>query len=161
MSLRKKPWNRTDHPVYAVSSRNGNEQNMHIISYATAISMQPKRYVVGIFEGTKTLELISANPEFVLQILSKEQYPLVRLLGQQSGHSINKIARLQKRNLITEWKGFSVLKDALAFLHLKAIDQFNGGDHTGFLCEVIAYKNMNEGVPLTLNVLREKQIIRG
>ena len=161
MSLRKKPWNRTDHPVYAVSSRNCNEQIMHIISYATAISMQPKRYVVGIFEGTKTLELINANPEFVLQILSKEQYPLVRLLGQQSGHSINKIARLQKRNLLTEWKGFPVLKDALSFLHLKVIDQFNGGDHTGFLCEVIAYKNMNEGVPLTLNVLREKQIIRG
>jgi flavin reductase (DIM6/NTAB) family NADH-FMN oxidoreductase RutF len=161
MSVRKKPWNRTDHPVYSFSSTDGIENNMHIISYVTAISMQPKRFIVGIYEGTKTLELVKKKKEFVLQLLSDQQYSLVRLLGQQSGHHINKISRLQKRDLLTEWRNYPVLKDALSFMHLKIIGQMNGGDHIGFLCDVVAYKNINSGTPLTLNLLREKQIIRG
>jgi len=64
MSIRKKPWNRTDHPVYSISSTDGKENNMHIISYVTAISMQPKRYVVGVYEGTKTLDLINKRSGF-------------------------------------------------------------------------------------------------
>ena len=161
MSLRKKPWNRTDHPVYSISSSDGKENNMHIISYVTAISMQPKRYVVGIYEGTKTLELVEKNPVFVLQILSKKQAPLVRLLGQQSGNKINKIERLKKRNLLTEWEGFPVLKEAAAVLLLRATESFDGGDHRGFICDVLAHKNLNDEAILTLNYLRDKKIIRG
>ena len=161
MSLRKKPWNRTNQPVYSICCGNSMEFNMHIISYVTPISMQPKQYVVGIYHGTKTLELIEKNPVFILQLLSEKQYPLIRLLGQQSGHRINKIEKLQKRDLITEWNHFPVLKEALAVIQLKIISTFEGGDHRGFLCDVIAYKNIQEGKPLTLDYLREKKMIRG
>lgn len=161
MSIRKKPWNRTDHPVYSISSTDGKENNMHIISYVTAISMQPKRYVVGVYEGTKTLDLINKNPVFVLQILSQKQASLVRLLGQQSGKKIHKIDRLKKRKLLTEWEGFPVLKEAAAVLLLKATESFDAGDHKGFICDVQAYKNLNDEKILTLNYLRDKKIIRG
>jgi flavin reductase (DIM6/NTAB) family NADH-FMN oxidoreductase RutF len=161
MSLRKKPWNRTNQPVYAVSSKWGEENNMHIATYVTPISMQPKQYVAGIYHGTKTLELIEKNPVFILQLLSEKQYPLIRLLGQQSGHKINKIEKLRKRDLIIEWNHFPVLKEALAIIQLKVISDFKGGDHKGFLCDVLAYKNLQEGKPLTLDYLREKKIIRG
>ena len=33
-------------------------------------------------------------------------------------------------------------------------------DHRLFLCEVISYKNMNDGKALTLDILREKKLIR-
>jgi len=123
--------------------------------------MQPKQYVVGIYHGTKTLELVEKNPVFILQLLSEKQYPLIRLLGQQSGHRINKIEKLQKRGLITEWNHFPVLKEALALLQLKIISTFEGGDHRGFLCDVLAYKNVHEGKSLTLDYLRGKKLIRG
>ncbi len=136
---------------------------MHIITYAQAVSMQPKQFICAIYLGTKTLELLENNPHFVLQILSAEQYRLVDLLGKKSGNNINKIERLQKRNLLTEWNGFFILKDALAVMEMKAeaiVIKSNQPDHQLFLCDVIAYKNLNEGSPLTTQILGEKKIIR-
>ncbi|MCX6293106.1 MAG: flavin reductase, partial [Sphingobacteriales bacterium] len=72
---------------------------------------------------------------------------------------INKIEKLSKRNLLSEWKGFNVLKEALALMEMKVIDEMDGGDHVCFLCDVVAYKNINEGKELTLNILSEKKII--
>jgi flavin reductase (DIM6/NTAB) family NADH-FMN oxidoreductase RutF len=162
----KKPWNRPNLPVYSICSHAGEEHNMHIITYATAVSMQPKQFVVAVYNGTKTLQLVQANPHFVLQILAANQYNLVRLLGQQSGNKINKIQRLQKRNLVQQWNNFFVLKDALAYMEMRAtpllVDKKQQQpDHQLFLCDVIAHKNVNEGAPLTLDILRQQQIIRG
>ena len=41
--MMKKPWNRINIPVYSVSSKYGEKQNMHICTYVSAVSMQPKR----------------------------------------------------------------------------------------------------------------------
>ena len=160
----QRPWNRVNLPVYSISSKDANGNcNMHIITYAQAVSMQPKQFICAIYLGTKTLELLENNPHFVLQILSAEQYRLVDLLGKKSGNNINKIERLQKRNLLTEWNGFFILKDALAVMEMKAeaiVIKSNQPDHQLFLCDVIAYKNLNEGSPLTTQILGEKKIIR-
>lgn len=164
----QRPWNRVNLSVYSISSKDleGNS-NMHIIIYAQAVSMQPKQFVCAIYYGTKTLELVEKNPHFVLQILGVEQYRLVDLLGKKSGNNINKIERLQKRNLLTEWNGFYILKDALAIMEMKAIplpinekNEVNQPDHKLFLCDVIAYKNLKVGTPLTTQILGEKKIIR-
>jgi flavin reductase (DIM6/NTAB) family NADH-FMN oxidoreductase RutF len=157
----KRPWNRVNLPVYSISSTDGKgNYNMHIITYANQISMQPKRFVCGIYEGTKTLENVINHKQFVLQLLSEKQYRLVDLLGKKSGHQMNKIERLEKRKLITDWNEFPILKDALAVMWLKVISSFPGGDHTGFLCDILQYKNINEGEPLTLDTLREHKLIR-
>ena len=157
----KRPWNRINLPVYSISSNNGNgHHNMHIITYASQISMQPKRFICGIYRGTKTLEYIQEQPKFVLQLLASHQYRLTDLLGKKSGHQIDKMARLEKRKLLTNWKEYKVLKECLAVMELEVISSFDGGDHIGYLCDVIDYKNMNEGTPLTLDILREHKLIR-
>jgi flavin reductase (DIM6/NTAB) family NADH-FMN oxidoreductase RutF len=92
--------------------------------------------------------------------LAESQYRLIPLLGQKSGKKIDKIARLEKRSLISEWQGFKILKEALAVMELKIINSFAGGDHQLFLCELVAYKNLNEGEALSLDTLRAHQLIR-
>ena len=157
---RKKPWNRVNLPVYSISSKNGHHHNMHIITYASQISMQPKRFVCGVYHGTKTLENIEAGGSFVLQLLAATQYRLVDLLGKKSGHSIDKISRLQKRKELEEWNGFYVLKNCLAVMHLTVTGSFEGGDHRGFVGDVSAWKNLHDGEALTLDVLRAHKLIR-
>jgi flavin reductase (DIM6/NTAB) family NADH-FMN oxidoreductase RutF len=159
VQIKKKPWNRVDLPVYSISSKGNEYDNMNIITYASAVSMKPKRFICAVYKNTKTLENVRLNGSFVLQILSDTQYALVRLLGKQSGNKINKIGRLRKRNLISDWKGFNVLKDALAVMEMNIINEIDGGDHVCFLCDVVAYKNLNDGNELTLNILSEKKII--
>ncbi|MBU6158751.1 MAG: flavin reductase [Bacteroidetes bacterium] len=162
MSMRKKPWNRTDQPVYSISSKIGDQHNMHIATYVTPISMQPKQYVVGIYEGTRTLELVEQQQVFVLQLLAAHQYNLVPLLGKQSGHQIDKIQRLQKRKLLDQWNDFYILKDALSVVLLQGQTPIQtNGDHRVYICDVLSWKNLNQGEVLTLDYLREKKVIRG
>jgi len=157
---RKKPWNRVNLPIYSISSKTSDNCNMQIITYASQISMQPKRFICGIYHGTQTLLNIEVSGEFVLQLLADSQYRLVDLLGKKSGKLINKIGKLQKRNELEEWNGFYILKNCLAVIHLKTISSFEGGDHKGFLCDVITFKNLNEGNIMTLDTLRDKKMIR-
>jgi len=79
----KRPWNRTNLPVYSVSSGLGNDANMHICTYVSSVSMEPKRYMVAIYKNTKTLQNIESHGEFVLQLLASDQFNLVKLLGKQ------------------------------------------------------------------------------
>lgn len=159
MSIRKKPWNRVDLPVYSVSSK-GITDNMHICTYVSAVSMQPKRMMVALYDGTRTLANVTMTRQFVLQLLHEDQYRLVNQLGKLSGNNIDKISRLQKRNLLSTWNNYFILKDALAVMELQTIEIIPAGDHTMFLCDVISYKNLNEGKALTTRILHEKGIIR-
>ena len=133
---------------------------MHILTYVTAISMQPKRFICGVYQGTKTLANIEVHPHFVLQLLGDHQYRLVDLLGKKSGKTTDKIARLQKRKELAEWNNFFILQNCLAVMKMKIIERMDGGDHVAFLCDVIAYKNIQDGEPLTLDVLRKHKLIR-
>jgi flavin reductase (DIM6/NTAB) family NADH-FMN oxidoreductase RutF len=156
----RKPWNRINLPVYSISSNHGEKHNMHICTYVSAVSMEPKRYMVAVYHGTKTLELINENPKFLLQLLWEEQYPLVRLLGQQTGKKVDKISRLQKRGLIDVYNGYFYLREALAIIELEALNRISGGDHDVFICDVVGFRNLKEGEPLTTGFLRHKKIIR-
>jgi flavin reductase (DIM6/NTAB) family NADH-FMN oxidoreductase RutF len=165
VTMRKRPWNRVNLPVYSISSGLNEMANMNICTYATAVSMEPKHFLVAVYHHTRTLENIRAQPRFILQLLAPAQYNLVALLGKQHGNTVPKIARLQKRNLLTRWNDFYILKDALAVMELETVHQVSekdshGSDHTLFLCRLIAYKNLHPGEALTLDDLRVKKIIR-
>ncbi|MEY3412953.1 MAG: hypothetical protein RIQ70_1642 [Bacteroidota bacterium] len=157
---RKKPWNRINLPVYSISSKLDTTYNMNICTYTSAVSMQPKQLLVAIYNDTKTLEIVENSPKFVLQLLAAEQYRMVDLLGKKSGKNIDKISRLEKRELIAHWNDFKILKDALALTELKVENTMQAGDHKLFLCSVVDYKNLNEGKALTLDDLREHRLIR-
>lgn len=159
MEVRKKPWNRPDQPIYSICSKGTRGFNMNIVSYVTPVSMKPKRYIVAIYDGTQTLENVKQDPHFVLQLLADEQYALVRLLGKKSGSHTDKIGTLQKKKILQEWKGFPVLSGALAYVELKVIQVFSGGDHQCFLCDVLSYKNQNDGKELGLHTLGKHKII--
>lgn len=156
----RRPWNRVDLPVYSVSSHAKGEYNMHICTYVSAVSMDPKRYMVALYEGTKTRALVEESGHFLLQLLAKDQYKLIKHLGQQSGHKKDKLALLKKRNLLTTYHGFYYLHDALAIMECNVTETINGGDHKLFICDVLSWKNLQDGPPLTTGYLQEKKIIR-
>lgn len=156
---RKKPWNRVNLPVYSISSMSEGKVNMNIITYASAITMKPKRFICCIYQDTQTLINVEKQPRFVLQLLSSEQYGLVKLLGKQSGKKTDKIKKLEKNNELTNWKGYTILRKALAVMEMKVSDRIEAGDHTCFICDVVAHKNLCDGQALDLNLLRKKNLI--
>ncbi|MBS1617054.1 MAG: flavin reductase family protein [Bacteroidetes bacterium] len=156
-ALKKKPWNRLDLPVYSVASHDGTQYNMNICTYASQVSMQPKRYMVAVYKGTKTLDNISGQGSFVLQILSTAHLDLINRLGKQSGHIKDKLKTISRR--LTDYHGYRILADALAVIELQILSQTDAGDHMLALCDVVSYRNITEGEILMLHHLRDKKLI--
>lgn len=157
IELRKRPWNRVDQPVYSIASAWNGKANMNICSYAVPVSMKPKMYVVAFYHNTRTLELVKANPEFLLQLLEVRHHKLVKLLGKTSGYKADKLKKIKAP---IEWHAnLPYLSDALAFIHLRVDSMIETGDHLSAICHVKGYRNLNIGKPLTLDYLRYKKVI--
>jgi hypothetical protein len=156
----KRPWNIPDLPVYSIASVDKGKVNMNICTYVTAVSMKPKRYAVAIYHGTKTLQNVKASRVFILQLLHEDQYRLVNVLGKKSGKQYDKEQYLKKRDMLTDWKGWELLTDAVAWLWMEVISVQRAGDHDLFLCEVKAWKASGDGKVLTISELNKKGIVR-
>ena len=156
-TIRKKPWNRLDLPVYSIASCDGSSHNMNIGTYASQVSMHPKRYMVAIYKGTKTLANVEQQRHMVLQILSTEHLSLVTRFGKQSGLKKNKLRGLDKR--LMTYDRHLILTDALAAISLSVRSMTDAGDHIMMLCDVLSYTNISAGEPLMLNHLRERKLI--
>ncbi|MFN5169269.1 MAG: flavin reductase family protein [Cyclobacteriaceae bacterium] len=157
MNTKQKPWNRVDQPVYSISSFAHGKSNMNICTYAVPVSLKPKQFIVAVYHGTRTLTNVQANPEFLLQYLTRSQARLVNLLGKKSGDRIDKMKRLSDE--VAVYNGFHYLRKSMAFVHLRVLSWMPAGDHDCALCEVVAYKNLNDSPPLTLRELKKQGII--
>lgn len=156
----KRPWNRIDVPVYSLLTRCGDQWNMNIATYVTAVSMQPKRMGICVYHGTQTQFNMLAGKPVVLQLLSCTQYRLVKLLGFQSGKAINKMNKLSKQGAVQFWNHYPILNEALAVMELMPLQMIPAGDHDLWIADVISWKNLNDGTALTLNDLRAHKLIR-
>ena len=144
---------------------------MNICTYVSAVSLEPKRYMVAVYHNTQTIENIQNKNEFVLQLLAESQYRLVRNFGQKSGKIFdkqgflnrknqNKIAEKENPYAIDFWNNFEVLSNAVSLILLKPIQIIPAGDHDMYLCDVVSFENLNDSPILTLDVLRQKKLIR-
>jgi flavin reductase (DIM6/NTAB) family NADH-FMN oxidoreductase RutF len=156
----KRPWNLVDLPVYSIASTGKHGLNMNICTYVSAVSMQPKRYMVAIYHNTQTLDNVMKNKQFVLQLLRDDQYSLVNTLGKKSGKNYNKENYLRKKDELIMWNGSEVLKNAAAYIELKVLSRLPAGDHDMFLCDVTAFKVREEKRILMISELSKRKIIR-
>ncbi len=168
----KKPWNLPDLPVYSLMTECEGRVNMNICTYVSAMSMSPKRYAIGVYYNTKTLENIQKGGKIVLQLLAQNQWPVVRNFGQKSGTAFDKHDFLSRKNkgdtqhphkqpyACTRWYDFIVLKNALAYVELEAVWHQSAGDHELYLFEVKRHQTLSEKAPLRVSDLRENGLVR-
>lgn len=117
-------WNLPAVPVYSLLTTDSNGgYNMNCCTYVTPVSMEPKQFLIAVYQGTKTLDNLQSNPHqtVVLQLLAQDQGRLIQVLGRQSGYRTNKIQYLQKRGHLDEWRGFPVLKEAAAWAEMQSL----------------------------------------
>ena len=156
----KRPWNLVNLPVYSIASKGSGGLNMNICTYVSAVSMKPKRYMVAIYHDTQTLENVNRSGHFILQLLQRDQYPLVNVLGKKSGKNYNKENYLRKKKELILWNQMEVLSHAAAWIELKVLKKINAGDHDLFLCDTLSFKVNTEKDILMLDELSRRKIIR-
>jgi flavin reductase (DIM6/NTAB) family NADH-FMN oxidoreductase RutF len=139
----QRPWNLVPQPVYSLSTldKDGNP-NMNICTYVVPISMKPKRYYLGVYKNTKTLENVENTDEYLLQILSESDIKLVKRFGKQSGIKVDKSSYITANSFKYIDKYY--IPSCIAYIVLKKIRLSDDGDHIGLLAEVTGYKYLNE-----------------
>lgn len=158
----KRPWNIISPTVYSlVSYDSNNKLNMNICTYVSAISMQPKMYSVAIDYNTLSYQNLKESSEpVVLQLLSLENSKVVRKLGKSSGFKTNKEEYLRKKDLLSTYKNYQILKNINGLVVLKKIKVIEDvGDHALFLFDVVGYKTFSEKACLNFQDLVDQKII--
>lgn len=157
----KRPWNRPDYAVWSLSTVDETgKYNMNICTYVIPVSMNPKKFCIAIYHGTKTYENIKQGNTALLQLLGEHQSDAIRNLGKSSGFNRDKVSIVNKKHPIIIKQGLAIMSDSLAYCLIK-YDQIikTGGDHDIIIGNVISYKNLNEGKILTTKKLAESKII--
>tara|TARA_S200000501_G_scaffold97924_1_gene91287 strand:- start:156 stop:632 length:477 start_codon:yes stop_codon:yes gene_type:complete len=156
----RRPWNIINQPVYSLLTKDSlGNINMNICTYVSAISMNPKIYMIAVYYNTKTYENLINSDSAVLQLLSKDNISLVRGLGKKSGMKIDKDKYLRKKRLI-KWKNYNVLDNICGLVELKKNQVIkNHGDHAIVFFDVVSYKTISERGLLTTSDLIDKKII--
>lgn len=156
----RRPWNIINPPVYSLATSGETGVNMNICTYVSPVSSLPRQYAVGVYKNTYTLVNLLRNGKAVLQLLNETHAPLVRPLGNKSGHSFDKSRYLSKKKALTEWRGHSVLAGANAWILLekhRIVDA--GGDHQLWVFNATAWQTNSEEGILTLGTLIDKRIV--
>ncbi|HAZ65307.1 MAG TPA: hypothetical protein DCY41_00970, partial [Opitutae bacterium] len=60
--IRIKPWNRIDAQVYTLATSADGKGNFNLCTYITPISMKPKRFIVGLYKGSRTRSNLEKHP---------------------------------------------------------------------------------------------------
>lgn len=158
----RKLWNRNPLAVWSLSSVDeAGKGNMNICGYVTNISMEPKIMLISMYHHTKTLENVKQSKRALLQLLTTKHVDIVHTCGKQSGNAIDKIARVEKKHAVSEYKGLPYMEDAAGFMELHFTEFLEvGGDHLLGIAVVESAKNFSDNPILTTDYLKKKGILR-
>jgi flavin reductase (DIM6/NTAB) family NADH-FMN oxidoreductase RutF len=136
-------------PVYSLATRipaakddaSSSRTNMNLLTYATPVSIRPDRlWAIGLYRETLSWEVFQKEGKGILQLLTPEHIPLIRLLGGSSGRDVDKQEECCK--LGWEWKEIKeefplVLPGCLSYVCLELQgDMIDGGTHDVAICKV-------------------------
>lgn len=158
----QKLWNRPVDAVWSLSTQsNASVHNMNICTYVSAISLKPKLMMVAVYDNTQTQQNIAVGKTVLLQLLTQELAPVVRICGQKSGKEINKIDRLQKRYEINYHDTHAYFAEAAGYMTLRVTQLLEtGGDHVLLVGAVVTARNLHDVPLLTTAYLKEHNYIR-
>ena len=136
-----------DVPVWSMATLNEDgSTNFNILTYATPVSIRPNRlWTLGLFKQTKSYENFCRERKCILQLLTAEHIPLVRLLGGQSGNDTDKEEECAKvspnlslQNIDNDDASIpKALPSCSYYLRLSAVDIVDGGgSHDIAICRV-------------------------
>jgi flavin reductase (DIM6/NTAB) family NADH-FMN oxidoreductase RutF len=129
-----------DVPTYSMATLNEDgSTNMNILTYATPVSVRPDRvWSLGLYKETLSYRNFVRTKSCVLQLLTEDHVPLIKLLGGTSGSDVDKRDACSK--LGVKWmdgSGTDLLPGCACYFKLSTTtDVVDVGSHGVALCRV-------------------------
>lgn len=121
-----------DPPIYIVTLAVGQERAGCLVGFATQVSIDPARFMVGISRRNRTYRIAAHARQLAVHLLAADQMRLAALFGAETGDEIDKFDRVRWR---AGPDGVPVLLEAPAWFHGPVFDRHDLGDHVGFVLE--------------------------
>lgn len=135
---------RLSYPMLAVAAAHAGERDACLVGFATQISIDPWRYLVGLSHRNRTFDLAAASSHLAVHFLSDDQHELARVLGSTSAHDDPE----KERFLADLWDDADDTGDETAVSRLapcrswfvgRVVARHPCGDHWAFVLEPVAW----------------------
>jgi len=136
-------------PVTLIGSSWEGKDNVMTASWLAPSASSPP--LVSIYIGNQqfTRELISHSGEFVVNVLASDQVEISEICGSVSGREVDKYAKAGMRTRRAQKVNVPLIEGCLTNLECKVVAQYEAGDHTLFVGEIVAAHQGDARSPLT------------
>ncbi len=128
--------------VYVVGVAQGERRNAFTAAWVSQVSFDPLLLVLSVNPEHASYPLLVGGGGFSVNVLAKEQLPLARHFGTQSGREVDKLAGIPWRPGRT---GSPILTEAAAYFECLLTDRFTAGDHELVLGRPVAGDILHPG----------------
>jgi flavin reductase (DIM6/NTAB) family NADH-FMN oxidoreductase RutF len=128
--------------VVVITTRWDEKLNGMSAAWVSRASEQPFLAMVSVYRENFSHDLIRKSRIYAINYLTEGQQHLAIHFGKQSGRNVDKF---EKVPYFIDKTGAPILKECLAYLDCKVIDELDSGDHTIFLGEILSGKVIGQG----------------
>jgi len=143
-----------DYEIFVLTAAHQDRCSGQIVCWVvpTTIVTKVPRILVGVGRTTFTREIIEVSRRFALNLLGKDQWPLVVHFGFRSGRDMDKFATVPFERGVT---GSPILPGTVGYLECEVRTVLDTGAHLFYLADVIEGKVVADRSPLCLHHLPE------
>ncbi|MDP2925936.1 MAG: flavin reductase family protein [Nanoarchaeota archaeon] len=131
--------------IVLVTSRYNKKDNIIALTWWAKTSFQPNLYLISVAKTRYSYELIKKSKCFVINFMPYELKDKILFCGTKSGRDLDKFKDTVLNKLESEKINCSVIREALAYLECKVVNEIETGDHMVFIGEVVNAKLNKQG----------------
>jgi flavin reductase (DIM6/NTAB) family NADH-FMN oxidoreductase RutF len=135
-------------PVTLITSSFEGKDNVMTASWVIPSSKTPPLVSIFLNRTHLTREYISGSSEFVVNVLASNQADISEICGTLSGRKADKYAKAGLKTRAGERVKVPLVEDCLANLECKVVAEYEVGDHTLFVGEIVAAHRGVQNDPL-------------
>ncbi len=131
-----------DRGVMVLTTRWGDTLNGMSAAWISRAAEQPFLVMVSVYKENYSHDLIKKSRIYAVNYLKDGQQNLAIHFGKQSGRDVDKFLKV---SYFMDQTGAPILKDCLAYLDCRVLEELDAGDHTIFLGKVLNGRVLAEG----------------
>ena len=121
-----------DYPMFVIPARAGEELGGCLVGFTSQVSIDPPRFLVGLSKRNLTYRVARQATHLAVHLLPRRHRALARLFGGETGDRVGKFGRCA---WVTGPHGLPILTEAIGWFAGRILNQFDVGDHVGFLLD--------------------------
>ncbi len=141
----QKMLSKLDYPLFIVTTVGDGERSGCLVGFTTQCSIDPIRFIVCLSKKNHTYGVAMRADSLAVHLVPSDRRDLAELFGGETGDEIDKFDRCS-------WsvgpQGLPIVHGCDAWFVGNILERFDGGDHGGFILDVVARDAADDIDPL-------------